>query len=128
MPNGLGIVVEGIAEKLNVALTVGFAISTVSGELLFWTLQTDVEQENWPPIKLGFNRLLVYLPAHLLNEGDYRVELILSLHFQEWLSQPGRNAPSISFSISGGLSNSPYWMAARPGLLGPILPFEIMEN
>jgi hypothetical protein len=34
------------------------------------------------------------------------------------------NAPAIHFKLCGGLSQSPHWMEARPGLLCPILPFE----
>lgn len=117
------VIIEGQVEKLNSALTIGYAFYTNNGHLLFWTLHTDVAQDAWPPVKLGFNRLVVWLPHHLFNEGDYRIELILSLHYQQWLSEPGVNAPAIHFSIHGGLSKSPYWMAARPGLLGLILPF-----
>jgi lipopolysaccharide transport system ATP-binding protein len=119
-----GVLIEGAAETPHVALCVGFALYASSGELLFWSLQTDVEERKWPPITVGHNRLVAWLPAHLLNEGDYRIDLHLSLHFQEWLSMPGMNAPSVGFSIKGGLSDSPYWMMARPGLLGPVIPFE----
>jgi lipopolysaccharide transport system ATP-binding protein len=120
----IGILIEGSTQKLNPALTVGFSLYTATGELLFWSLHTDVEPEKWPPINIGVNRLIAWIPAHLLNEGDYRVELMLSLHYQEWISQPGINAPSVTFQIRGGLSRSPYWMMARPGLLGPIIQFE----
>jgi lipopolysaccharide transport system ATP-binding protein len=120
----IGILIEGNTQKLNPALTVGFAIYSAMGELLFWSLHTDVEPEKWPTIRIGVNRLVAWIPAHLLNEGDYRVELILSLHYQEWISQPGVNAPAVTFQIRGGLSQSPYWMMARPGLLAPIIQFE----
>lgn len=120
----IGILIEGRAERQNPALTIGFSLYSASGDLLFWSLHTDVEPEKWPPIKIGINRLVAWIPAHLLNEGDYRVELILSLHYQEWISQPGVNAPSVTFQIRGGLSRSPYWMMARPGLLAPIIQFE----
>ena len=121
---GFGVLIEGAAEVANVALTVGFAIHAAGGELLFWSLHTDVARDRWPPIRLGPNRLVAWVPPHFLNEGEYRVDLILSLHFQEWLSQPGVTAPSVGLSIKGGLSESPYWMMARPGLLGPVIPFE----
>jgi lipopolysaccharide transport system ATP-binding protein len=121
---GFGLLIEGVSEISNVALTVGFAVHAAAGELLFWALHTDVAQDRWPPIRIGHNRLVAWVPPHLLNEGEYRLDLILSLHFQEWLSQPGVTAPSVGVSIKGGLSESPYWMMARPGLLGPIIPFE----
>jgi len=123
----VGVLIEGNAEKVNDALTVGFAVYASSGELIFWTLHTDVEQNKWPAVKKGHNKLVAWLPKHFLNEGDYRIELILSIHCQEWISQPGVNAPSLQLSIRGGLSESPYWMMARPGLLGPILKFESLE-
>ena len=122
-----GILIEGDVDQLNIALTVGFAIYSSGGELLFWSLHTDFPQEKWPQIRLGHNRLVAWIPEHFLNEGNYRVELILSLHFQQWLSQPGLNAPSFEISIRGGLSQSPYWIMARPGLLAPIIPFEVID-
>jgi len=123
----VGVLIEGNTEKVNDALTVGFAVYASSGELLFWTLHTDVNQDKWPAIRKGYNKLVAWLPKHSLNEGDYRIELILSIHFKEWISQPGVNAPSLQLSIRGGLSESPYWIMARPGLLGPIIRFESME-
>jgi lipopolysaccharide transport system ATP-binding protein len=62
-----------------------------------------------------------------LNEGNYRIELIGGLHFREWLFAPGLNAPHINLTIQGGLSESPYWIARRPGLLAPLLRWEQME-
>lgn len=119
-----GVLVEGVSEIPDIALTVGFAVYASTGELLFWSLHTDGRADEWPEIQLGHNRLFCEMPKNFLNEGDYRFELILSLHYREWLSQPGVNAPTIRFAIRGGLSESPYWMAARPGVLAPILPFQ----
>jgi len=122
-----GILIEGDVDQLNIALTVGFAIYAAGGELLFWSLHTDTSQDKWPPIREGRNKLVAWIPEHFLNEGHYRVELILSLHFQQWLSNPGVNAPSFELSIRGGLSQSPYWIIARPGLLAPIVDFEVLN-
>jgi hypothetical protein len=71
---------------------------------------------------------VAWLPAHLLNEGDYTAELIVSLHHRQWFSQPGLNAPAVSFSVRGELSQSPHWMSPRPGLLAPIIPFERLDG
>lgn len=122
----VGILIEGDAEENHPALTVGFAVYASNSELLFWALHTDTSPDKWPKIQKGRNRLLAWLPRHFLNEGDYRVELILSLHYIQWISQPGVNAPSLQFSIRGGLSASPFWMMARPGVLGPTIPFELV--
>jgi len=119
-----GILIEGVTDVIDIALTIGFAVCTSGGELLFWALHTDTKPETWPTIKKGHSKLVGWIPKHLLNEGDYRVELILSLHYRTWLSQPGGNAPSIHVAVRGGLSESPYWMMARPGLVAPIIVFE----
>ena len=123
----IGVLIEGMADQVHVALTVGFALYAAGGELLFWALQADVERERWPAIRPGRNRLVGWVPAHLLNEGDYRVDLHAGLYYQEWFSRPGYTAVSVGFRIQGGLSKSPYWMMARPGLLAPIIPFEALD-
>jgi lipopolysaccharide transport system ATP-binding protein len=120
----IGVLIEGEIEKLHQSLTVGFAIYSPSGDLLFWSLHTDADPNNWPKLRQGNNKIVGWLPPHFLNEGVYRAELHLSLHYTEWLSEPGVNAPSINFEIYGELSQSPYWISARPGLNAPILDFE----
>jgi lipopolysaccharide transport system ATP-binding protein len=120
----VGVLIEGDTQQEHSALTVGFAVTASTGELMFWSLATDQDQQRWPRYDLGKNRLVAWLPAHFLNEGDYVVELIVSLHFIQWMSQPGKNAPQIRLSIRGGLSQSPFWMMARPGLNAPVLAFD----
>lgn len=123
----IGVLIEGEIEKLHQALTVGFAVYAPTGDLLYWTLHTDVERSKWPELRQGNNKIVGWLPPHFLNEGVYRIELISSLHFTEWLSQPGVNAPAINFQIKGKLSQSPFWMSARPGVNAPILQFETLS-
>ena len=72
----INVLIEGYVETLDSALTIGFALYTKSGELLFWSYQTDVEQNLWPEINIGFNQLLFTIPPFLLNESSYRIELI----------------------------------------------------
>lgn len=120
----VGVVIEADIAVLDESLTFGFALSSIMGDLLFWSLHTDVAKANWPPVQIGHNRLVAWIPPHFLNEGDYVLELHAGLHFQLWISQPGVNAPSLRFTIRGGLSESPYWIIARPGLLAPVLRFE----
>jgi lipopolysaccharide transport system ATP-binding protein len=119
----IGVLIEGKIEQVNSLLTVGFAMYTARGELLWWSLQTDTECSEWPTLQRGLNRLLCWIPPHLLNEGSYRCELMASLHHIKWISQPLVNAPSLRFDIRGGLSDSPYWVQPRPGLIAPILKF-----
>src|SRR5574341_278986 len=117
--------IKGRVAKLDPALTIGYAMYTGTGQLLFWSYQTDVEEAKWPRLVVGECVLRGRLPGHLLNEGDYRIEFIGGLHFREWLFEPGVNAPSIQLSIQGGLSDSPYWLTRRPGLLAPIIQWQI---
>jgi homopolymeric O-antigen transport system ATP-binding protein len=120
----VGILLEGHVTTLDAALVIGFAVYTVAGALLFWSLQTDTAREHWPEVRLDMNRIVCWLPQHMLNEGEYRMELIVSLHWRAWFCQPGVNAPAIYFKLRGGLSQSPHWMEMRPGPLAPILLFE----
>jgi lipopolysaccharide transport system ATP-binding protein len=120
----VGIVIEGTVRRVDEALTVGFAVYGDSGDLLFWSLHTDTHPDAWPRLHLGSNRLLCWLPPHLLNEGGYRIELIVSLHYREWIVRPGVNAPAVHLSVRGGLSASPFWVMRRPGPLAPVLQFE----
>jgi lipopolysaccharide transport system ATP-binding protein len=122
----MGVLIEGEIEKLHQALTIGFAVYAPTGDLLFWAYHTDVERSKWPELRLGYNKIVGWLPPHFLNEGIYRIELMSSLHYTEWLSQPGVNAPTINFQIQGELSQSPFWMSARPGVNAPILNFETL--
>ena len=116
--------IEGISNQPHNALCVGYAISTSNGQLLYWTYHTDVSRKNWPKIKKGKNILVSHFPKNLLNEGTYKIELLISLHYIKWICEPHQNAPAIYFTIQGGLSDSPYWMVKRPGLLAPIIKWE----
>ena len=109
------------------ALTVGYAIYSEEGHLLYWTYQTDDDPSRWPKLSVGRCSLRSQLPCHLLNEGLYRIELIGSLHFRQWLFKPGGNAPSIFLEVRGGLSDSPLWMVKRPGLLAPVFSWEALN-
>ena len=111
--------------RLDAALTVGYALYSDQGRLLYWSYQTDQGPARWPELRKGTCTLRSKIPQHFLNEGKYQIELIGGLHFREWLFEPGKNAPTIFMTIQGGLSNSPLWMAKRPGILAPVLEWQI---
>jgi lipopolysaccharide transport system ATP-binding protein len=110
------------------ALTVGYAIYAEGGELLYWSYQTDTSEHAWPQLRPGICRLRSQIPRRFLNEGTYRLELLASLHFRKWLLEPLVSAPRITLTIQGGLSDSPYWMQWRPGLLAPVLPWTAVDR
>jgi lipopolysaccharide transport system ATP-binding protein len=113
--------IEGDVEVMDPALTVGYALFSEDGHLLYWSYHTDQAPDEWPTLQIGRCGLRSRIPQRFLNEGVYRAELIGSLHYRQWLFQPGVNAPAIFITIQGGLSDSPLWMVKRQGLLAPVL-------
>lgn len=120
----LWIEIRGYVETRDPALTIGYALFTDDGTLLYWSYHTDTVDENWSGLPEGLICLRSRLPSRFLNEGDYRLELIGGLHCREWLFKPGATNPQVNLQIRGGLSNSPYWLVRRPGLLAPPLSWE----
>jgi lipopolysaccharide transport system ATP-binding protein len=118
--------IEGDVRELDPALTIGYAIYTEDGALLYWTYQTDAKEQNWPKLHKGTCTIRSPLPRLLFNEGVYRLELIGGLHFRMWLFEPGRDTPFVFMSIQGGLSDSPYWMIKRPGILAPVIEWTLV--
>lgn len=111
--------IEGFSEEVNSALTIGYALYTIDGTLLYWSYHTDQGKNKWPTIKNGLSTIRSLIPVHLLNEGLYTIELIGGLHFSEWLFEPQHSNPSISLTVEGDFSVSPHWLVKRPGLLAP---------
>jgi lipopolysaccharide transport system ATP-binding protein len=116
--------INGEIKEINNMLCVGYAIYNNDGILLYWSYQIDTKQEYWPILHKGICKLKSKIPKRFLNEDNYYIELICSLHFRFWIVEPGMGAPSIQLSIIGGLSDSPYFYQKRPGALAPIIPWE----
>jgi lipopolysaccharide transport system ATP-binding protein len=116
--------IQGDTARLDDSLTVGYAVFDASGLLLYWSYHTDAGETLAPPLTRGRNHITARIPSRFLNEGTYRIELIGGLHFRQWLFEPGVTAPSVTYQISGGLSDSPLWMQKRPGILAPVLKWE----
>jgi homopolymeric O-antigen transport system ATP-binding protein len=115
------IIIEGNVENIDKALQVGYALYNDEGSLIYWSLFNDGPEESWPKVEQGINKFVSYIPKRFLNQGNYRVDLIVALYFRYWIIEPNKNSPCIYFTIQGGLSDSPYWMIRRPGLLAPEL-------
>jgi lipopolysaccharide transport system ATP-binding protein len=116
--------VEGEILDPNSHLNMGYAVFNEEGSMLYWSLTTDAEEKDWPTLKKGIFKIKSKIPTHLLNEGVYRIELISSLHYIQWLTEPGVRAPAVYLAIQGGLSDSPYWMMKRPGVLALVNKWE----
>jgi lipopolysaccharide transport system ATP-binding protein len=120
--------IEGTVETPDVALQVGYAAYTVDGTLIYWTCHTDGPEVAWVPPNRGRHLYRSKLPSRLLNEGRYRLDLLCALYHRQWLNEPGVSGPSIYLDIAGGLSDSPYWMVRRPGLLAPVLDWAVFPS
>ena len=108
----------------NPVLNIGITLYAEDGMPIFYSYITDTIEETWLRLRAGGAHLRLVIPRRLLNEGNYRVELIASLHLQRWLLEPGNSGASVSFSIRGGLSDSPNWHRKRPGVLAPVLRWQ----
>jgi len=120
----LYVVIRMLVKQADPALSVGFVVYTENSDLLLWSISTDGPEHKWPPIDVGEIEIRCALPQRLLNEGTYRLEINAGLHYREYICRPAHNTPAISFEIRGGLSDSPYWLGARPGLLAPVLKWQ----
>jgi lipopolysaccharide transport system ATP-binding protein len=112
---------EGEVQELHPALNLGYALYSEDGTLLYWTYHTDAGDGRRTPLHKGRNRLRSQLPQGVLNEGTYRLELIGGLHYIQWLFEPNTDVPNVYVEIRGLRSESPFWLARRPGLLAPHL-------
>lgn len=115
-------------QRLSPLLNFGCAVLDEQGQHVFWSVTTDNPAEDWPKLRLGQNRLRVQVPAHLLNEGRYRVDFFASLHAQVWFSEPANTNVSLDLQIAGGLSPSPYWRSRRPGVIAPVLEWTVTHG
>lgn len=127
VPNNrlINVEITGVILKASPSLNVGLSLVSNEGETIYWSFNTDsLGSQQESNLKLGKFLATVSLPKHLLNEGDYTVEALASLHNQRWLYEPNK-APSVRLSIRAGLSESSYWQAKRPGVNAPLLQWEI---
>ena len=118
------VLIEGEVEATDPALNIGIVIYDEEDNLLFNSWSADRPEADWPKISRGPISLKAVIPARLLNEGVYRVELVAQLYHRAWILEPRNAVPVVSFSIQGGLSDSPYWVAKRPGPIAPVLVWE----
>ena len=117
----------GRVQEYKTNLQVGYALFSSDETLLYWSTCTDGIENQRPALKPGTHELSSRIPLELLNEGEYRVELFLGLHHEKWIAEPGVNSPGISFSLSGKISDSPYWVERRPGILAPNLRWDSIQ-
>jgi lipopolysaccharide transport system ATP-binding protein len=109
--------ISGEIDRHDNSLVIGYAAYDEEGVPLYRSCNTDKPESQWQRISEGRWKFVCKMPQRTLNQGRYRLELIAGLYCRHWILQPGHDVPTLWFSIDGGLSDSPYWMVRRPGLL-----------
>jgi len=105
--------------RLDDALCVGFDVVQADGSVVFRSYQTDSAPDDWPPIRLGRNRLECVVPAFLFNQGMYYIMARVSLHFIRWIVDG--DTASVAIEVHRDPGASPYMASKRPGAIAPIL-------
>lgn len=113
--------IEGAIEEEDDGLLVGIMLTTPEGAEVFRSMHRDSPDLAERRLETGSHKWKVVLPARLLNEGDYRVEMIAMINGQREILAPGKGNPSLPIAIHGGFGRTPFWMQRRPGLLAPEL-------
>jgi len=120
--------IEGEVLKPDSNLQIGYGLFTNDMDLLYLSTNLDQPEANWVELTRGSVRLSSKIPARLLNEGEYRVGLYLSLYRRRWICEPGVKGPTLGFEIRGGLSDSPCLVVRRPGHLSPVLEWQVRSG
>ena len=116
--------VAWLSEQPSERLSLGYRLRCEGDVVLYWSFFTDRPPQHWPPPKRGLNRVRTEIPRALLNEGEYHVDLLVSLHAERWLYPPHEDTPSVRFVASGLPGASPNWTTRRPGPLAPVIVWE----
>jgi len=111
-------------EEIDADLIFGYILTDEQGNQLMWSLQSDTKKEEWPTVVKGKNNFRTKLPLHVINEGSYKVELIAGLYYREWFLRPGSSRIALDLHVSGGLSESPFWVSKRPGVVAVVVPWK----
>jgi lipopolysaccharide transport system ATP-binding protein len=115
---------EFIIQTLDPALEIAYALYDDKHRLVYISQHTDTPRESWPILKNGHNKLITKIPPHFLNEGKYYIKPRVSIYKRMWVLDPIKHNILVDFEIVGGLSESPYWMNRRKGIVAPILEWD----
>ena len=112
-------------KKLHPALSIGYSVSNEAGETVYWTVNTDANDDFVADLKVGDVVLLTEIPRRFLNQGIYRLDFMAGLHYIGWLAEPGSASHAVFLRVEGGMSDSIYWRLHRPGIVAPVLPWSV---
>jgi lipopolysaccharide transport system ATP-binding protein len=119
--------VEGILHQHPYNLVIGLAVSTRSGDLIFWTTHRDASDEIISARDERSVRFRVPLPVQLLNAGDYVIQLSVFLNMERWVIRY-QDGPRIDFSIANSTQGSSLFGLGREGVLAPLIEWQIEDD
>ena len=125
--------IEGILHQHPYNLVIGLALSTRSGDLIFWTTHRDASDGVMSAREERSVRFRVPLPAQLLNAGDYVVQLSVFLSGDDWSTERlvirYQDGPRIDFSVANSTQGSSFFgMPGRSGMLAPLIKWQIEDD
>lgn len=110
--------IEGIVKNPKSDVGVGYSLFDQAGTRLYWSFQFD--QNNSPdevPTLDGHVVLRSRIPLESLNLGTKRLELCVQKYMESWIVGPGTKPVSVSFTIEGPASESPFYVLQRTGTM-----------
>jgi len=116
--------IEGSIDNLDPAVDIGYVMYSEGDTTLYWSGLKDHRESQWPTFSQGDVILRTKIPKRFLNEGVYKIELYSSLYQRMWIVEPGKYSPSLNLHIQGGLSDSPYWVEKRDGVIAPLMEWK----
>jgi len=102
-------------------LTVGIGLYAADGVNLFWSIH--LEEDNPVSLHQGSHNIKIIVRDLLLNEGNYKIELIVAVHNKQWIYRPEFNAPYLIFSIFRQPGLRDIWSSKRQGSLVPCVKY-----
>jgi lipopolysaccharide transport system ATP-binding protein len=122
------LVIQGEVTDPDPSLIIGYTVIKEDGQTVYWSAHRDAGQDHSPKIVKGRNKLRTRIPSRFLNEGTYTIEVFACLHNQFWVLEPGKSGPAVTLTIAGGMSDSLYWYARRPGVTAPVMQWETADE
>jgi len=119
--------IQGKIEEPEPELNVGISVTTPEGNELFRSFFRDNPRNADMRLSKGIHTFSIPLPVRILNEGNYRIEIIAN-DTRQWILETGKGNPSIPLSIQGGFDSTPYWLQRRPGLISPEIEWAIVTD
>ena len=119
--------IEFIIKKINVDLQMGFALYDSFLNLIFLSYHTDGLHSQIRRFSEGKQTITTRLPIHLLNDGEYHLQLIAGIQHTQAILSRSDSEVTISFTISGNSKRSNRWSFKRSAMIAPILEWRMYE-